>query len=228
MFFTSSLLSEVPGLRHGFGSALEPIPQVFGEQIIWDEVKPKWKQVHGTKIVEVVKLSQELGETDAMWTRAQATPLACVTADCVPIIMAKKDGTAIATIHAGWRGTHDLIPQKIWKSIAQTGERPENWVAALGPSIGPCCYEVSTELAQDFLKTFAWISPAMILPNKKNQRMLDLQSILLGQLESLGIQEIDVLPVCTRCSQTEGKWLLNSFRRDGTAGRQFAVALISG
>ena len=81
-----------------------------------------------------------------------AIALAVQTADCVPVLLADRRGRAVAAVHAGWRGTMLGIARRgVGVLVAEFGARPEDLVAAVGPSIGPCCYQVGREMRQAFL-----------------------------------------------------------------------------
>src|SRR6185369_11455397 len=103
MHLTSRLLERIPGLRHAFGSASEPIPEPF--LAAWPEAFPRWKQVHGVRIAEARTAREELGECDGIVCFAAGQPIAVTSADCVPVLAARVDGGAVAALHAGWRGT---------------------------------------------------------------------------------------------------------------------------
>jgi len=93
---------------------------------------------------------------DALFTQERGALLVVQTADCVPILLADKKRRAIAAIHAGWRGTLRRIAEKtIGRMRMELGMQPEDVIAALGPSIGRCCYEVGPEVAIDFHSQFS-------------------------------------------------------------------------
>lgn len=215
MNIQSKLLASVPGLIHGFGTREEPLPQPFVKD--WDLRRPRWRQVHGMDWAWVQTQGQECGEVDALYSRESGIPVAVVTADCVPILMANQSGKCVAAIHAGWRGTRAHIVRKLWSQLQSQGERPENWTAAIGPAIGPCCYEVSVELAEDFQREFGFLGEGIAVPRS---RILDLPAIQAGELRHLGIGQIDLLRFCTRCSTTPP---FHSYRREGGGTRQWSV-----
>ena len=210
-FLTSRLLAAVPGIRHGFGTADEPVPKPFLSE--WERRAFK-KQVHGVVIAEATAFGQDCGEADGIATAVRGLPISALSADCVPILLARRDGARVAAVHAGWRGTRARILRELWRG----GEDPRGWVAAIGPAIGPCCYQVSEELAADFKAEFSRIlPPERILPAP---RMLDLPAINEAELRELGVSEIEVLRYCTRCSLNPR---FASYRRDGSGQRQWAV-----
>jgi YfiH family protein len=217
MQIKSRLLEKVPGVLHGFGTALEPIPILLRET--WESKRPKHKQVHRCDFMQVEFEGQECGEVDSLFTFQQQVPVGVMTADCVPVLMSHKRGTAVAAIHAGWRGTRAHILAELWKELQSRGENPQNWVAAVGPAIGPCCYEVSEELAKDFFSEFKDLDKLGTLA-VPNPRRLDLQAINAAELKKLGIGEVEILRNCTQCSMDP---LFHSFRREGGRARQWAI-----
>jgi YfiH family protein len=211
----SPLLETIPGIVHGFGERAEPLPQAFAST--WEERRPRWRQVHGVRAVRVDATAQDCGETDALYGAVTGVPIAVMTADCVPVLLARKDGAKVAAVHAGWRGTRARILGALWDMLRAEGEKPADWVAAVGPAIGPCCYEVSEELAADFAREF----PAGAVPA---HRRVDLPAINAGELGRLGLGGVDLLRACTRCATTaDGAPRFFSYRREGGGTRQWSV-----
>lgn len=216
MHLESRLISLIPGVVHGFGTKAKPAPENLA--LHWED-RPKWKQVHGVRAVEVTVPQQEAGETDGLFTRQKNIPIAAISADCVPVLLAKADGSVAASVHAGWRGTLACAVQSLWLSILDSSaalgieEKTKSWVAAIGPAIGPCCYETSPEIAQDFLTEFG-------TRGVPRNRHLNLAEINKMQLEELGFRAIDILPYCTRCSKLEGDsdFSFHSYRRENKNG----------
>ncbi len=221
MTLSSPLLAQISGIIHGFGTRAEPIPENLKAQ--WELRKPQWTQVHGIQCGEVTTQGQLCGEVDALFTRKAGQPIAVVTADCVPILLARRDGGAVAAIHAGWRGTRSRILGELWKRLSASGERPLDWVATIGPAIGPCCYEVSLELAEDFAREFAAYGPATAVPRTRH---LNLPAINEAQLREIGLKDIETLNTCTRCSGSAENPLFHSFRREGGGTRQWSAISI--
>ena len=99
--------------------------------------------------------SAEAPQGDALLTREPGLLLVVQTADCVPILLADTKRRAVAAIHAGWRGTLRRIAAKtLGRMQMEFGTRPEDVIAALGPGIGRCCYEVGSDVARDFHAQF--------------------------------------------------------------------------
>ncbi len=218
----SPVLATIPGVLHAFGTRRNPIDGTFNN--LWSDARrPIWKQVHGAAAAEVTGPNQNCGEVDALWTRARNNPIAVVTADCVPILLARKDGTAAAAVHAGWRGTRARILEQLMAELSKMDQEPSDWLAAIGPSASKCCYEVSEDLALDFQTEFG----AQAVPR---HRHLDLVHLNEAQLRRAGVAMIDTTTaLCTICSRTQnGEFRFNSYRRDGSGGRQFSmISLLS-
>ncbi len=216
MHLVSELLGGVEGLQHAFGSASEPVPEPFVG--LWPARFPSWKQVHGVRIAEARAPREELGECDGIVCFASAQPIAVTSADCVPILAAREDARAVAALHAGWRGTLAGASGELVRALVARGEDPARWRAAIGPAIGPCCYEVSPELATEFARAFAAAGERLAVPR---ERHLDLAAINAWQLRAAGVGSVELLRQCTRCARDErGAPLFASYRREGRGLQQ--------
>jgi YfiH family protein len=111
-------------------------------------------QVHGNAVVPVHRDTVSLlegREGDALVSDDPEVAVAVRAADCVPLLLADPESGAVAAVHAGWRGTAAGAAGAAVRSLARDwGARPEDLVAAIGPSIGACCYEVGSELVDAF------------------------------------------------------------------------------
>ncbi|VAV84433.1 FIG00003370: Multicopper polyphenol oxidase [hydrothermal vent metagenome] len=154
-------------------------------------------QVHGTEVINIEKeLPPETAEADAIITARSDIAVAVQTADCVPILFFDPDKNIICAAHAGWRGTLGNIAGKTVTAMKKNyGSDPAKIRAAIGPSIGPCCYEVSTELIGRFHDTLNHAGQA------SKERHLDLPGINKVQLEEAGLacSNIDQTSICTAC-----------------------------
>jgi YfiH family protein len=158
-------------------------------------------QVHG-RIVLSVDEPGPAGDGDGLVTGAPLA-VAVATADCVPVIIEGERATAI--VHAGWRGMADGVVAAGVARLVADGDTPVR--AAIGPSIGPCCYEVGAEVIDaldPFAATTTW-----------GTRSVDLWSAAESQLAGLEVWRADV------CTFTDHRF--RSHRRDGTRQRQVAV-----
>jgi YfiH family protein len=201
------------------------------------------KQIHSDVIHIFPAAPAEPGKGDASATGEPGLLLAVQTADCVPILLVDPKKRAVAAIHAGWRGTLARITEKaVGRLQLEFGSKPANLLAALGPSIGPCCYEVGTELVTKFTAQFAdaaayfdeprsgeepnplqWLNmaPPGHQPPPKNVH-LDLRKANRSQLLAAGLrpQNIFTSELCTAC-RTD---LFFSYRKEGPrSGRLLSV-----
>ncbi len=215
----SRLLRSVPGISHGFGTAADPAAEKWRSQ--WEATKPEWKQVHGVGVARVAGPRQVCGEVDALWTDARESWIGVATADCVPILIADREGRAVAAIHAGWRGTLAKILKPVLIQMDRAGFSAEGLVAAIGPSIRSCCFEVGEDLVEQFVTEFPQIPQDVLNPR---HRHLDLVAVNEALLRGFGVSEIDVLSACTKCGRdADGSFAFASYRRDGSGTRQWSI-----
>ena len=194
------------------------------------------EQVHGDKILRVgeaeagrgrLSYSDAIPGTDALMTDVPGIPLMLCFADCTPILLFDPAHRAAAIAHGGWKGTVRSIAAKTVRAMQEAfGTRPEDCLAGVGPAIGPCCYGVGDEVAEEFRKAFPKYQDEIVL-EKNGKIHLDLWTANRLQLEEVGLrpEHIDVAGVCTSChAQT---WF--SYRAEGpTTGRIAAVMAIRG
>ena len=132
----------------------------------------------------------------------------------------------LGLIHAGWKGTVKKITLKTAQLMVEKyNSKPENIIAAIGPNIGQCCYEVSQGVADQLLETIPekQISDT-IIKYKNSKPYVDLKQINALQLKSYNIKEIDISPECTSCNQD----LFFSHRMtNGKTGRQSLIAQLN-
>ena len=126
---------------------------------------------------------------DGLWTDEPGVPLLALGADCLPIALARVDGQApaLAVLHAGWRGLLEGIVQKGAEAIAGG-----KLAAAVGPAIGPCCYEVGEEVAEPFRRAYG---DDLVEGGK-----LDLWTAAERALRAAGVAEVERTDVCTFCN----------------------------
>lgn len=171
------------------------------------------RQVHGAAIVEVRAGDHpdQTGhqEADGVCTSVPGLALGVYVADCVPVLLADPRTGACAAVHAGWRGTVAGVLPAAVRALGRLGSRPADLRVALGPSIGPCCFEVGPEVATQFA---AW--PEVIAERPGQKPHIDLRRALRLQLHAAGLEDagIDDLGLCTMCDPA-GRFY--SYRRDG-------------
>ena len=162
------------------------------------------QQVHGSKVVQVTKelvgsgakdFANTIADTDALITNLPDVPLMLFYADCVPVLLADLETGAIGLAHAGWRGTVANIGAKTLAAMGEAfGTKPENVLAAIGPSIGACCYEVD-----DFVRDQASGYEKFFAPKGGGKYQLDLWGMNAKQLQEAGVPagNIATAGVCT-------------------------------
>jgi len=237
-YFQFPNLSGLPGLRHGIftrrgGVSHHPYESLnvgLGVGDIRDNVKENrrrvarcmstdhlifTRQVHGTGVVKIeddhvpgVPLTG-----DALITDLPGNFIAIQVADCQPVLLFDPEKRAVAAVHSGWRGSVENV---IGHTVAAMGEafssRPENILAGIGPSLGPCCGEFVNyrrELPEHFWKY------------GDDTNRFDFWAVSRDQLTDCGVRDenIHVGQMCTRC-RTD---LFFSYRGEGTTGRFMAV-----
>ena len=179
------------------------------------------RQVHGCRVVEARDGTEPLDEADAVTTSVPGVAACVSVADCVPVLLADPRSGAVAAIHAGWRGTIDgAAAAGVRALVDRYGAVPGDLIAAIGPGIGPCCFEVSRELAVRFRDE---LGPATATARDHGSRV-DLWRANELALRRAGVprRSIETLDRCTSCEERT----FFSHRRDrGVTGRQ--VAFIS-
>jgi YfiH family protein len=262
-------LTKLPWLLHGFSTKPGGISDLNGEKVLnlgftdWDrrenvlENRRRFQSALGADDFQLISLKQIHSDVIHLFNAAPGEPcrgdasitnrpgllLGAQTADCVPILLVDPKKRAVAAIHAGWRGTLARIAVKaIGQMQMHFGTNTADLLAAIGPSIGGCCYEVGTEVATQFLSQFAdapdwfdefrtgdepnpvqWLNmmPPGHQPPPKNVH-LDLKKANRVQLLTLGLrpQNIFVSDLCTACCPD----LLFSYRKQGPqSGRLLSV-----
>ncbi len=190
---TSKLLAQLPGIEHGFCTRHSGLTQ---------DAMASLKQIHSGLVLVAERERGCIGEGDALIATVPGVAVSIRTADCLPILLADVRTGRVAAVHAGWRGTAAGV---VLNAIERMGSRPADIYAAIGPGIGMCCYEVGLEVAQQL--------------GEDRAGKVDLAEINRTQLESAGVQHIDVLGLCTFCSADQF-W---SYRREGEqAGRMIS------
>ena len=170
-------------------------------------------QVHSSRVLEAAPAMR--GEhADGLWTEEPGLPILAMSADCLPIVLARTDAgsPAVAVLHAGWRG--------LLGGIVAAGTEALGGVtltAAIGPGIGPCCYEVGEEVAAPFRDRFG--------EDVVRQGRLDLWTSAERALRDAGVEQVERLDRCTACEPDT----FFSHRRDaGRTGRQGVIAYVAG
>jgi len=162
------------------------------------------RQVHGAQVV-AARHPGDLGEGDAAFTTIPGLPIAVATADCFPVVLEGPGGVGIA--HAGWRGVVLGVVATLRAAMSGAGIPVAR--AAIGPGIGPCCFEVGADVAERF--DDEWVTTT-----SRGTTSVDLPGSIRRQVEGLEVWDA---AACTRCDPA-----YRSYRRDGTDERQVGVA----
>jgi len=175
-------------------------------------------QVHGSRIFILDSQFSENGELeyDAVISCEQGLTLCVKTADCVPVLLADRNLKAVAAVHAGWRGTSLQIAAKCAAFLFENfGVRRQDLLAAIGPAIGPCCYEVDSVVYDEMARSAAAFFKET---GEKGKWKLDLPGVNRSQLLNTGIppENISCSGLCTAC-RTD---MFFSHRAERMTGRQ--------
>ena len=169
-------------------------------------------QVHSGRVVRAAAGLR--GEhADGLWTDESGLPLLAMSADCLPIVLVRTEGApAVAVLHAGWKG--------LLAGIAAAGVEAlggSMLAAAIGPAIGPCCYEVGEEVAAPYRERFG--------DDVMHGRNLDLWTSAERALAAAGVADVVRFDRCTSC---EEEWFFSHRRDRGVTGRQGVIAYVAG
>ncbi len=197
--------------------------------------RPVWlRQVHGQRVLRLDATSpgSDLPEADAAWTDAPGMACTVLVADCLPVLLAARDGRAVAAAHAGWRGLAAGVLEATVTALQQgAGVPPGDQLAWLGPAIGPQAFEVGADVLQAFgVVPGPAPDPASPLsgyfvyrprPDGAPRWLADLAGLARARLQAAGLPlaQISAAKACTWTQASE----LFSFRRDGVTGRLAAA-----
>ena len=194
------------------------------------------RQVHGAVVHRVERVSGALAtpegkavlQGDGLVTSEPGLMIGVQTADCVPVLIADTRTRAVGAFHAGWRGTVVRIVEEGVASMAREfGSKPEDLIAAVGPSIGPCCFEVGAEVQAEFERAFPYARE--LFPEAAGGKpRVDLWEANRRQLLAADLtpEAITVVGECTVCSRTDAGRDRNFFSHraeQGVTGRMLNV-----
>jgi polyphenol oxidase len=191
------LFESLGWIAHGFGTRrsggfIEPVTTL--------------RQIHSADVLNAAGLEDRACEGDALVSNQPGRRIGVRTADCVPILLADSETRSVAAIHAGWRGTVARIVRLTLERMKRDfGTRPESVLAAIGPSIGVCCYEVGPEVKAQFADLSSNLS-------EKGRLTIDLVEANRRILIAAGVPATQIYSanLCTRCHTEE----FFSYRRD--------------
>jgi YfiH family protein len=235
-FFVFQELEEIPGFVHAFtsrrtdssnksakhsgelalekGHFLQAMGLRLNELVFLD-------QVHSSRVVTVKRPPSEcsestsMGPADGVITVRPAQFPIIQTADCLPIVVLLAEKKQVCVLHTGWRGTRDQITTKgVVQFLQETQASPSQLIAALGPCIQKCCYQVGPEVRTQYGEAGHDVDRCF------SGRQLDLVEANSAQLQALGVTQILDSKMCTAC-RTD---LFYSYRKEGKTGRMWLLA----
>jgi polyphenol oxidase len=217
---------EERGITHGFFTALSPSHRLEGRE------KREFLETFSLK--DLVVMTQEHGDTihvvrdgyrpssgDGIIVLEKGIAAIIKTADCLPVILAEPDCPVAAIVHAGWRGTVKKITGKAVRKLVDLGADRKKITAVLGPSIGPCCYEVQKDV-QDIFAEEGFSS--RVIRRAEGSLMLDIREANREILTNEGIEQIYDMALCTFCSGN----IFHSYRRGEKDRRQINFVSLRG
>jgi YfiH family protein len=184
-------------------------------------------QVHGENIVKVDELNYRNVRTmhaDALITDVPGFAIGVETADCVPVLLFDPAKPAVAAVHAGWRSTVKKIVQKAINRMSEEfGSEPSRMIAAIGPAIGPECYEVDEPVVGPVREAFSFWEEVTVTRGS-DRWSLDLVKANRTELLQIGLldKNIHSVGMCTSCR----KDLFYSYRAEGRTGRMLSVIML--
>lgn len=168
-----------------------------------DLVSPNQKHTTTTQRVSACDRGRIFADTDALLTGDASVPLLLRYADCTPILLYDPTHRGLAVIHSGWRGTIQAVAAVAVRAMADAFDsRPEDIVAGIGPSIGPCCYEVGDEVVAAVQGALPKPEP-LLPPGKNGRRHFDLWGANEQWLAAAGVRQIETAGLCTACHHDE-------------------------
>jgi YfiH family protein len=169
----------------------------FGQTLGDLDTQPVWlNQVHGNRVLEVDCIPVSPPETaapdaDAAYTTLERVPLVIMVADCLPLLLASRDGIEIAAVHAGWRGLANQVIGATLKTF-----RSKDVVAWLGPAIGPCHYEIDHVVHSAFRSETGF---RRVEGSDGEHWMMNLAEVAKEQLAEQGVTDVTGGDICTWC-----------------------------
>jgi polyphenol oxidase len=238
-YYACLAIEKIPGFRHGFSTRALNLGfthwdspervaanrKLFLAALNLDKAPlVTLHQIHSDRVHIIKDVTDQWNQADgdALVIRAESYAVAVQTADCLPILLADPKNRVAAVVHSGWRGTlMHILPKTIEAMKREFGCDPAQLVAAIGPGIRACCFEVGEEVADLFMKEFEdCLSKAM--DARPGKFLVDLPKVLELQLKGAGIKPENShdIGVCTCCNFNE----FFSYRAEGqNSGRMMAV-----
>ncbi len=220
------ILASVPGLAHAFTVKGSETAAVLREAAGPGVSLRTVRQAHGARVWTIGPGRGSSGpaeppEGDALVTAEPGVALGVFVADCVPVLLCDWRSRGLAAVHAGWRGTVAGVLRAAIGELRKTlGARPTDLRIAIGPSIGPCCFEVGDEVVESLLGSDPGAASCVLAGGGRHR--IDLVEANRRQALQAGVppDRIQSSRLCTRCRED----LLESYRRSGSrAGRMAGI-----
>ena len=176
------------------------------------------QQTHSNN-VKIISKEKTYSNTDGLISITENLGIGILVADCVPVFLFGKKSKHCGLVHSGWRGSANLITTNAVKILFALGNKPDDIKAVLGPSIGRCCFEVGSDVAQFF-------SQKNLHSKNESKFKLNLKSEIFSEFISLGFanKNIYVDDQCTFCERED----FFSYRREGVeSGRMVAIMKVN-
>lgn len=162
-------------------------------------------QVHSTDIAVIQgdgDVIQTIHAVDGVMSSTPEVFLTVITADCVPMVIADKKNGVVGVSHQGWQGSLKNMASRMIESMEKKGAEVDSIVAAIGPAIGSCCYEIYGDRLEKFMNKFGDFEKE-ILFRRFNKTYLSLSALNYQQLLQRGVKKehIDFFPFCTKCDK---------------------------
>lgn len=178
--------------------------------------EPVWlRQVHGSRVIDADDALRLEPEADAAVARHPRTVCAVLIADCVPVLLTDRAGTAVAIVHAGWRGLAGGVVENTVRAM-RCG--PDEVLAFLGPGIGPRAFEVGADVREAFLRAAPEAQVAFV-PHAPGKWLADLFTLARQHLARAGVTRVFGGNLCTHADPAR----FFSYRRDRATGRMAAL-----
>ncbi len=192
--------------------------------------QPVWmRHVHGVDVVRLLPGADEAQQltADAAWTTHSGLACTVGAADCMPVLLALRDGSAVAAAHAGWRGLAGGVLQATVQALcAGTGAQPQDCLAWMGPCIGPQHFQVRADVLAAFgavpEQADARYFVSGTAADGSPRWLANLPALAHHRLRAAGVRHINDVRLCTYSDRSN----FFSYRRDGTTGRHAAAIWI--
>lgn len=240
-------LANLTGVEHGFFGRVSPRGTPFNISANFDDMEAvrqnrttaintlnvqsahlaTVKQTHSNDVITLTSPPdpQTLVEADGMVTNLPKVALGILTADCTPILFADPNANIIGACHAGWKGAVNGIIENTVEAMKALGAKPDQIIAAIGPTISAPNYEVGPEFADNLGHTAPAALPFITYPDGTTRAHFDLPGFAKAQLAAAGIKSIDSAGGCTYANPALYFSHRHTTHHGTKAGRQIALII---